>query len=261
MMRTRRSAHELDRLLDQVLAGEPEATGDRAPFLHPARVARATLSRSLPETVQTAHLALLRADRAQNVVLQAQPLRRRFRLARIALVAAIVAVLGCGSALAASAAALPGDPLYGLKRAAERVSLAMHRDHPGKAALHLQFAQTRLEELQTLRAEGRDVSDLAADLEDELNAAENEALEAQALGRDVDALLAHVQAMFDKHISVLQDVLNRVPDQAKDAIQKVIDKAKEHEANVGHPTDHGKPEDAGKPTSAPGKSGDAPGRN
>src|SRR5436309_4998335 len=143
MMRTRRSAAELDRLLDQIVAGEPEATGDRAPFLHPARVARATLTRSLPQNVQVAHLAALRADRTRNVVLQARP-RPRFRVARIAIVAAIVAVLGCGSALAASAEALPGDPLYGLKRAAERTSLAMHRDSVGKAALHLQFAENRL---------------------------------------------------------------------------------------------------------------------
>jgi DNA repair exonuclease SbcCD ATPase subunit len=125
--------------------------------------------------------------------------------------------------------------------------------------LHLKFAENRLEELEALRAEGKDVSDLAADLEDELNAAENEALTAQALGKDADALLAHVQAMFDKHIAVLQDVYGKVPDQAKDAIQKVIEKAKQHEANIGR-GHHGKPEDAGKPTSSQGRNGDGPGR-
>jgi len=259
-MRARRSHAELDRLLDRLVAGQdPEATGDHASFLHPARVARATLVRSLPEDVQRAHVAALRADRARNVVLPA-PARPRFRVARIAIVAAIVAVLGCGSALAASAEALPGDPLYGLKRAAERVSLAMHRDPLGKAALHLQFAENRLEELQALRAQGEDVSALTQDLEEELEGAEHDALNAQALGRDVDALLAHVQAMFDKHIGVLTGVLDQVgSDQARDAIQRAIDRANEHQANVRGKSGEHKPEDPGKPTDA-GSRGGTPGK-
>lgn len=260
-MRARRSHAELDRLLDRLVAGQgPEATGDHAPLLHPARVARATLVQSLPEDVQGAHLAALRADRARSVVVSV-PARPRFRVARIAIVAAIVAVLGCGSAVAASAEALPGDPLYGLKRAAERISLAMHRDPTGKAALHLQFAQERLDEIAALRAAGEDASGLVDDLEEELNAAEHDALNAQALGRDVEALLAHVQAMFDKHIGVLTGVLEKVgSDQAKEAIQRAIDRANEHKANVRGKSGEHKPEDPGKPTENPGKSGGTQGR-
>src|SRR5687767_15440835 len=193
MMRTRRSHAELDRLLDRLWAGEaPEATGDLAPLLHPAQVARAAFVRSVPADVVRAHIAALRADRARNVVV---PVRAqvRFRAARIAMVAAIVAVLGCGGAVAASASALPGDALYGIKRATERVSLAMHRDPVGRAALHLQFASTRAQEVQELLAAGRSPSKTIQALEEELEAAEADALNAQALGRDVDALLAHVE--------------------------------------------------------------------
>ena len=259
-MRARRSHAELDRLLDRLVAGRaPEATGDHAPLLHPARVARAAFVRQVPEEVARGHLAAFRADRARSVVVAVG--RPRFRVARIAIVAAIVAVLACGSALAASASALPGDPLYGVKRAAERISLAMHRDPVGRAALHLQFAENRAGEVTDLLASGRIASEAAEALEEELEAAKADALSAQALGRDVDALLAHVQAMFDKHIGVLTGVLDQVGSQkAKDAIQRAIDRAKEHQANVrGKSGDH-KPEDPGKPTEAPGNRGSAPGR-
>ncbi len=256
-MRARRSHAQLDRLLDRLVAGEgPEATGDLAPLLHPAQVARATLVRQVPENVRSAHLAALRADRARNIVVPVRGARARFRPARIAMVAAIVAVLGCGSAVAASANALPGDALYGIKIATEKVSLAMHRDPVGRAALHLQFASTRAQEVQELLAAGRSPSKALEALEDELAAAEEEALNGRALGRDVDALLAHVQAMYDKHIAVLTGVLDQVgSDQAKAAIQRAIDRANEHKANVHK----GKPDDPGKPGD-PGNSGGAPGR-
>ncbi len=263
-MRARRSHAELDRLLDRLVSQtpggqDPEATGDLAPFLHPARVARATLVQRLPEDVRRAHLVALRQDRVRNVVVPAA--RPRFRVARIAIVAAIVAVLGCGSALAASANALPGDPLYGVKRAAERISLAMHRDPVGRSALHLEFAENRSQEVQELLAAGRSPSEALEALQDELDAAEADALNAQALGRDVDALLAHVQAMFDKHITVLTGVLDQVgSDQAKEAIQRAIDRANDHQANVRGKSGEHKPEEPGKPTGSPGKSGDAPGK-
>lgn len=264
-MPTRRHATELDRLLDRLVAGgEPEATGDLAPFLHPARVARATLVRRVPEGVAREHLAAFRADRARNVVVSIAPPRRAgLRAARLAVIAAVVVVLGCGSAVAASARALPGDAFYGVKRATERISLWMERDPADKARKHLEFAGVRLDEIQALRAAGLDVTDTVGALEEELEGAEQDALHAQALGQDAEALLAHVQEMISKHIAVLERVLGKVgSEQAEEAIQRAIDRAKEHEAKVqrGRSGERGKPDDAGKPTSNPGKGGNAPGR-
>lgn len=264
-MRTRRHATELDRLLDRLVAGgEPEATGDLAPYLHPARVARATLVRHVPEGVARDHLAALRIDRARDVVIPvARPRRGRAQAARLAVIAAVVVVLGCGGAVAASARSLPGDPFYGVKRATERISLWMERDPAGKARKHLQFAQVRLEEIQALRAAGLDVTDTVAALEEELEGAEEDALHAKALGQDADALLAHVQEMIAKHIAVLERVMGKVANEkAQDAIQDAINKAKEHEAKVqkGRSGEPGRPDDAGKPTSNPGRGGNAPGR-
>ena len=248
-----RHSNDLDRLLDRVSAdGQSEATGDLAPLLHAARVARASLIRSLRPTVAQMQLNALRADRAQNIVLIPSRSRRGFRVAAIGLVAAIVLTMGAGSAIAASAGAIPGDPLYGLKRAVERVSLAMHRDPAGRAALHLQFAEERLEEVEALIAAHKDLSSTLDALDDELNAAESDALTAQALGRDADALLAHVQDMIAKHLTVLNGVLATVPDQAKDAIQRAIDNAGKAAAKVQHGREQNSGEH-GRPPTPPAK--------
>ena len=233
-MGIRRNPANLDRLLDRLGAGEePEVTGDLAPFLHPAQVARAAFVRSVPEDVAREQLAALRVERARNVA--TLPRVRRspaLRLASASVLAAMLLVIGAGSAIAASSSALPGDPLYGVKRAVERISLAMHRDPVGRSALHLQFADTRLHEVSALVLAGKDPAGLVDDLEAELTGAEEDALQAVALGQDSEALLAHVREMIAKHITVLNGILAKVPDQAKDSIQHAIDNAKNADANV-----------------------------
>ena len=66
--------------------------------------------------------------------------------------------------------------------------------------------------------------------------------------------------MISKHIAVLNEVLAKVPDQAKDAIQKAIDNAEKAKANVqqGKDKSQGNP-GGGPPTTPPGNSGNAPG--
>jgi hypothetical protein len=196
----------------------------------------------------------------RNVVV-APRLRRPIglRVAAASLVAGILLVLGAGGAVAASANALPGESLYGVKRAVERVSLAMHRDPLGRGGLQLQFAETRLSEIQALLAAGRDPSEAVDGLDEALAGAQREALHAVALGKDADALLAHVQAMIAKHINVLEGVLAKVPDQAKDAIQQAIDNANKAKAKVQQ--GQGKPDDPGPPSEPPGNSGTPPGNS
>jgi hypothetical protein len=250
----RRLSDDLDRLLDRFAAGEePEATGELAPLLHPAQVASVAFFRELDPGTQTEHLSSLRADRARNVMVL-PPLRKpKVRVAAVALIGAAFLIFGAGSAVAISSGAVPGDPLYGVKRAVERVSLAMHRDPAGRAALHIKFAENRLQELAAMALAGKDTSEVVEDLQQELEGAEIDALHAQALGLDADALLAKVQAMISKHVAILTDVLAKVPDQAKDAIQRAIDNAEKAQANVqqGRSKPKGPSVDHGKPSSTP----------
>jgi hypothetical protein len=76
------------------------------------------------------------------------------------LVTAFVVLLG--GAVYMSRKALPGDALYGLKRASERVELATAGSATEKAKDHLDFAATRAREVQSLLARDSKGSDPAA---------------------------------------------------------------------------------------------------
>lgn len=100
------------------LAGEPELV----PEPHPARRARLT-----------ARLARMGGPRLAS-----------------AAAALTVLVALSGVTLVASHNALPGDPLYALKRKTEHIELALARNDEAKAHRHLDFATTRATELRDL---------------------------------------------------------------------------------------------------------------
>ncbi len=66
----------------------------------------------------------------------------------------LVALAGAG--ILASRDALPGDGLYGVKRAAESAGLALTFDERPSARRHLELASTRLGEVEQLVAAGPD---------------------------------------------------------------------------------------------------------
>ena len=256
-----RQRQELDRLLDRVVAGgETEATGDLAPFLHPARAARASLTRfPSPETVEV-HLAMLRRDRSREVVVLPSVATRKLgrRLAVGFLAAAVVLVLGGSSAVATSDGAIPGDATYGLKRSVERISLALHRDPVGRAAAHLRIVERRMSEVEKLRGLGRDLGRAQRDYAEAVSAAEQDVLAAQARGLDGDAELDQVMDMLSKHVARLAELAEsgQLPDQAQDAIQRAIRNAQKAQDNVQQGRDN-QPHDRPTP---PGHGGEPPGR-
>ncbi|GAA4658986.1 MULTISPECIES: DUF5667 domain-containing protein [Amycolatopsis] len=79
-----------------------------------------------------------------------RPSRRRRILAEVlaAAVALVVALGGIGLLLSRNA--LPGDPLYGVKRAGESAELGLAFGDSAKAQKHLEFAANRLDELKAL---------------------------------------------------------------------------------------------------------------
>lgn len=71
--------------------------------------------------------------------------------ARTAVVAGVVAgTVAFAGMSAASENAVPGDPLYGVKRSTERAQLALASSDVGRGHLHLDFARTRLAEARAL---------------------------------------------------------------------------------------------------------------
>ncbi|HET6286846.1 MAG TPA: DUF5667 domain-containing protein, partial [Amycolatopsis sp.] len=81
---------------------------------------------------------------------EAAPKRRGHVVANLAAAAAaLVLVLG-GVTLLLSKDALPGDPLYGIKRTGESAALGLTFDEQDKAKKHLEFAAGRVGELAEL---------------------------------------------------------------------------------------------------------------
>ncbi len=129
----------------------------------------------------------------------------------------------------------PDSWLYGLDRAWERIRMFFTFNRADKAKLHLQFAGERLAEANEMVRRGKPefIQDLMKEHEAEINQTENEVEGLRVLGRNITALVEHVSNVTYKHILVLEEVLEKVPEQAKPAIAKAINVSlKGHETAI-----------------------------
>ena len=141
--------------LERILARYPQDAPQLRPLLETAAALPALRMQPSEATKMKSRDAFL----AQAATLRRTPARAAFhwwpRLAAgFAAVALIAMVLGTGT-LAASSSALPGDPLYGLKRAAENVQLSAAASPNVRTSLQNEFAQRRRAEIGALLAAGR----------------------------------------------------------------------------------------------------------
>ncbi len=172
-------------------------------------------------------------------------LQRRFSMSALQLfLAAVLALTGTTGGVAYAAnASNPGDALHGLDLAMENIQLNLTPDVASKVELRLQFASERLKEAQATFDKG-DTTDGEEALNEygtEISAAAQ--LVGGAGGADQDALATLLQTAQGVHQTVLTQLLDKVPDQAKEAIQKAIDAS----GNSGKPENVGKPDQTGKP--------------
>ena len=169
------------------------------------------------------------------VVLAKRP--SRFTLPMIlrpALATAAALVLVVAGATSAAASSLPGDALYGVKRAAEDVRLALTFDVETRTHLLAELTDERLEELAEI-AKRRPSSAPTATQENSVS--EDKRLAAQALA----------EAARAKHKAVLDAVKDRLSEDDQTDVQKVIDREEERTSN-----DPGRGQ-GGRPTNPPGR--------
>jgi hypothetical protein len=83
-----------------------------------------------------------------------KPSRRRRIVAEVLAAAVALAIALGGIGMLLSKDALPGDALYGVKRAGESAELGLAFGDSAKAQKHLQFAANRLDELKALGGAG-----------------------------------------------------------------------------------------------------------
>ncbi|HET8684330.1 MAG TPA: DUF5667 domain-containing protein [Micromonosporaceae bacterium] len=145
-----------ERLAQLRLDGEPDPdfrAGLRAMLL--ATAERDGIGRPAPAVPDT-----LRAGRpspapvTQATRRPAEPARRPRLRAREAVIVGVAAgTLALSGMSAASGDALPGDPLYTVKRSTERAQLALTSSDVSRGQLYLEFAKTRAAEAQAVRAD------------------------------------------------------------------------------------------------------------
>jgi len=186
------------------------------------------------------------------VALAKPPSRFSFpALLRPALAAAAVLVLVVAGATSAAASSLPGDALYGLKRATEDVRLALTVDDVARTQLLSELTDRRLEELAeiakhrpssapTATQEYADAVDRFANALDTLRDADSEDKRAAAQ--------ALAEAAREKHKAVLDAVKDQLPAESQADVQKVNDDEQERTSPANNPGRSG--QGGGRPSNA-----------
>jgi hypothetical protein len=153
-----------------------------------------------------------------------------FAFLRPAVAAAAIVVLVLAGATGASASSLPGDFLYGLKRAGENVQVALTFDELARMQLLSDLADRRLDELAEVARQRPSAAPTAtaqyaaaverfADALDSLRDGDNDVKR--------NAAQALAEAARDKHKPVLEEVKEKVSKDLQPAVQEVIERERE----------------------------------
>ncbi|MBM4401778.1 MAG: hypothetical protein FJ044_00845 [Candidatus Cloacimonetes bacterium] len=119
---------------------------------------------------------------------------------------------------------LPGNPFYFLKSWSEDIGTFFTFGDVAKAERFLNLSEKRLAEANALANKGKsEIAEKAIGrYQEQLSRALAKAEEAKAKGLDTDEVLAKVSEATLKHQAVLADVYERVPEQAKPAIERAM---------------------------------------
>jgi len=156
--------------------------------------------------------------------IQAKPIPyiKRFSMSMASVILVIVvavSALGAGTAYA-SQSSLPGDALYPLKLATEQAGMMLLRDDAARAERALSLAERRMGEMEALAEEGRSQDlDLAVEKYGyALNMALSMMERAGGMGPATGNITARVAEATSRHLSVLDEVWDMVPNEARGAI-------------------------------------------
>jgi hypothetical protein len=169
-------------------------------------------------------------------------IRLRPAYALIAIILVITLLSSGVGVFRASADSLPGDNLYGLKLAGERIQMALTLSSEKDALLLIEFAGERLNEAENLiNLERYD------DLEQALSGLDQTLGGLSSLDTypndPASGSLKQIESKLEKHLEVLTSVLEQVPESARPAIERAIERSS-HSQDViknvkseNHPSD------------------------
>jgi len=164
---------------------------------------------------------------------QTKQITLRRRSSMVSVIVAIVLVLSAvgGGTAYASQWSLPGDALYSIKLGTEQVRMALPGDDAARAERALGFADRRVEEIVDLAAQGRvhDLGLAAEKYENALNMTMTRIQTASAArlaaGNVTGNVTARVAEATLKHLEVLLEVFEQVPEDAKPAIARAMERS------------------------------------
>jgi len=122
---------------------------------------------------------------------------------------------------------LPNSPVSFLDSFGEWLRLNLTFNSVKKAELKLKYASERLGELRALEETGKLTQKLAEKLREKYEKLSEKALkdasDLKMRGQDVSGLVQKLEDLTARHVSVLEDVLSKVPEQARDAVTRALE--------------------------------------
>lgn len=146
--------------------------------------------------------------------------------AKLGIVTLVFAMLSSGTIVMAKES-MPGTPFYPVRLAVEKARIGVAGSDEKKAALYLDFAVKRVDELKSLKRQNKDNPALVKAVAKNIEAA-------QTASGDSTAFKSSMDDLARKNRVVLETVLEKVPDNAKPAIERALSNIKdEDDAKAG----------------------------
>ncbi|MFC1978837.1 DUF5667 domain-containing protein [Chloroflexota bacterium] len=148
------------------------------------------------------------------------PRRWHFKWATVAVAMLVIFVVGGGMGVA-SANSMPGDPLYRVKTLTERIRMGLTFGSENKARLHLDFAEERSEEIQTLIDGGN--LEAANDIGVEMTNHVESARAAAPRLLESKEIVVRLETLANKQVALLEAIYDKAPTGAQEAIDTLIE--------------------------------------
>jgi len=210
--------------IEQCLESYPEQAADLEPLLRAALSAVKASSHiePSPEFQRLAKHRLLSAieEKGKRRAEHRMPLWGWQRRWAVALVAVLVLILVGVGTVTASASSLPGDTLYPVKTATEKVQGFFTFGSEAKANFYMKLAQRRLDELKSLVEGNRNIPESVLGV---MNTETDGAIEILSRNKQIgNESIGRLMALTSNQKAVLQELMGKVPLKAKLKLQAAL---------------------------------------
>jgi len=213
---------------EECLARYPEYQAELAPLLKLSTSLKSAWSQEIrPQFRAAARYNLISAIEAKKPRARIAP-RAWWRRGWVMAVTVIALLLVAGgSTVAASSNSLPDQPLYPVKQATEKVRLLITPSQMGKAKLHAQFAETRLQETIEMAKRNRpeQVEKLTERLQKHLDDLPALVKARPVSNGELKLLVQRLEQNRARAAAQLQEQLLRAPPQARAALRQALARA------------------------------------